>query len=133
MVSSNVVDECCTAESIVDYFANKYKELYSSVAYNYQEMSGYRKRSIILFIILDLIQSALKLEMICASGVKKLKPGKNEGAGGISSDHVVNADIELYPHIASLFSCMLTHGIATGDLFIITSNTKSKEYKFNKC
>ena len=59
MVSSNVVDGCCTAESIADYFANKYKELYSSVAFNYQEMSGYRKRSIILFIILALIQTAL--------------------------------------------------------------------------
>ena len=55
-----------------------------------------------------------------ASGVKKLKLGKNDGAEGISSDHVVNAGIALYPHIASLFSCMLTHGIATGDLFIST-------------
>ena len=26
----------------------------------------------------------------------------------------------MYPNIASLFSCMLTHGIATGDLFIST-------------
>ena len=33
---------------------------------------------------------------------------------------MVNAGIELYPHITSLFSCMLTHGIATGDLFIST-------------
>ena len=33
---------------------------------------------------------------------------------------MVIAGIELYRHIASLFSCMLTHGIATGDLFIST-------------
>ena len=33
---------------------------------------------------------------------------------------MINAGIELYSHIASLFSCMLTHGIATGDLFIST-------------
>ena len=33
---------------------------------------------------------------------------------------MVNAGIELYPHIASLFSCMLAHGIATDDLFIST-------------
>ena len=33
---------------------------------------------------------------------------------------MITAGIELYSHIASLFSCMLTHGIANGDFFIST-------------
>ena len=37
-VSSNVVDGRCTAESIADFFASKYKDLYSSVAYDAHEM-----------------------------------------------------------------------------------------------
>ena len=53
-------------------------------------------------------------------GLKKLKPGKNDGAGCESSDHMLNACVELYLPIASLFSCMLTHGIAVSDLCIST-------------
>ena len=37
-MSSNVVDGHCTAESIADFFASKYKDLYSSVAYDAHEM-----------------------------------------------------------------------------------------------
>ena len=120
MVSNNVMDGCCTAESIAYYFANKYKELYSSVAYNYQEMSRVQEEINHLIYNSGFNTNCIITSDDIASGVKKLKPGKNDEAGGISFDHVVNAGIELYPHIDSLFSCMLTHGIATGDLFIST-------------
>ena len=110
----------CTAESIADYFANKYKELYNSVAYNYQEMSGVQKEINHLIYNSVFNTNCIITSDDIVSGIMKLKPGKNDWAGGISSDHVVNAGIELYPHITSLFSCILTHVIATGDLFIST-------------
>ena len=76
MVSRNFVDECCTAESIAYYFANKYKELYSSVDYNYQEMSEVQEEINRLIYNSGFITNCIITSDDIASGVKKLKPGK---------------------------------------------------------
>ena len=39
---------------------------------------------------------------------------------GVSSDHILRAGPELYPHIACMFSCILTHGTAPRDMVIST-------------
>ena len=72
MVSSNVVDGCCTAESISDYFANKYKELYSSVAHNYQEMSEVQEEINHLIYNSGFNTNCIITSDDIASGVKKL-------------------------------------------------------------
>ena len=79
MASSNVVDGCCTAESIADYFANKCKDLYSSVAYNYQEMSGVQEEINPLIYNSGFNTNCIITSDDIASGVKKLKPGKIDG------------------------------------------------------
>ena len=76
MVSSNVVNGCCTAEFLADYFANKYKALYSSVAYNYQEMSGVQQEINHLLYNSGFNTNCIITSEEIASGVKKLKPGK---------------------------------------------------------
>ena len=49
-----------------------------------------------------------------------LKPHKNEGVSGLSSDFFINACDELYVHLAMLISAMLVHGFSPTLLSIST-------------
>ena len=82
MVSSNVVDGHCTAESIADFFASKYKDLYSSVAYDAHEMLDAHTEVDHLTSVSGFNSNCIVTSDDVAGCVKKLKSGKNDGAGG---------------------------------------------------
>ena len=44
------------------------------------------------------------------AAVCRLKPHKNEGCAGLSSDHFINAGDDLCGHTALLFNAILVHG-----------------------
>ena len=50
----------------------------------------------------------------------KLKPGKSDGNLGLSSDYFINACNELSVHIGLLFSSLVVHGHAPGDMLTST-------------
>ena len=46
--------------------------------------------------------------MYVTSAIKKLKPGKNDGYDGLSSDYYCNGTPLLSRYISALFNCMIT-------------------------
>ena len=81
-VFSNVVDGHCTVESIADFFASKYKDLYSSVAYDAHEMLDVHTEVDHLTSVFGFNSNCIVTSDDVAGCVKNLKSGKNDGAGG---------------------------------------------------
>jgi hypothetical protein len=118
--SSNIVDGCTTPDSIAAHFAEKYQDLYTSVAYNADEMSD---------IISDLNNriSHAGFDASCvigcsevASAVDNLKANKNDGNHGLSSNHIKLGPDQLNTHISLLLTGILSHGCVPDDLCVST-------------
>lgn len=109
---SNTVDGCGDAKLISQLFADKYRELYTCVSYDMQDMHklvqtvnekiDHAEYSSDFIIHMDEISIA----------VKKLKPHKSDGGAGLKSDHIIHAGSGILCHLAFLFSALLVHGIA---------------------
>jgi len=88
------------------------QELYTAVAYNADDMVCLKNK------IADLVSTvgynshcSVSCEEVLFA-VCKLKPGKDDGDIGLSSDYFLNACNELSVHISMLFTCLLVHGVA---------------------
>ena len=119
-VSSNV-DGKSGANNIAELFAEKYKDLYSSVSYDKNTMLSLRQQ------IGDLVSSVGSLlsqcVIICSEtldAIHALKHNKRDGYSGLVSDRVINACDELAVHVSLLFSSLIVHGTVTGDLSFST-------------
>ena len=119
-VSSNV-DGKSGANNISELFAEKYKELYSSVSYDKNKMLSLRQQ------IGDLVSSVGSLLSQCViscreilDAVHALKHNKRDGYSGLVSDRVINACDELAVHVSLLFSSLIVHGTVTDDLSFST-------------
>jgi len=115
------VDNVTGCDAIADHFASKYDELYSSVAYDVQDMDDLKRnvdnqlaqmqgRNNVCIIITSDVDTA----------VSSLKHGKRDGFYGLTSDHVLHAGQDLHTYIALLFSSLVTHGAVTDDLAFST-------------
>jgi len=120
------VDGHTQNDFIADLFANKYKNLYTSVRYDQTEMDGLRQN------MADKVAAAgydsnciITFENI-VNAASKLKPGKHDGHYGLSSDHVINACDELCIHIGLLLSALAVRGYITEDLSFSTILTIPK-------
>jgi len=113
----SVIDGLTNSEDIADRFAGKYRELYTSVAYNSSDMQVIRdelNRS--LGSNCDIESSfSVKIEDVL-SAISKLKSHKCDGNFVLYSNHFLNGCNELALHISLLFSAMLVHGYAAGDM-----------------
>jgi len=56
-----------------------------------------------------------------ASDVNKLKPNKQDGNEGLSSNHFCNAGVRLHIHTSCSFSGMLMHGYIPNDALSSTA------------
>jgi len=115
---SSMVDDCTTPSCIAALFADKYQDLYTTVAYNEVELS-----SIVQDLNESLAESGFDIDCIIApsyvaDAINKLKPNKNDGNLGLTSDHIKLACLELNIHIALLFTGILTHGCVPHDFHI---------------
>ena len=120
----SVIDDVDIDEGIYNLFSSKYKELYTSVPYDIDEMNQ--------------MKSALDIDYVtkCCSGhcvnehnldmndvkcaVEKLKPYKVDGKFESYSDNIINGGDMLYVHLSILFKCMLTHNIVPRDMVLST-------------
>ena len=70
------------------------------------------------------ISDTMSSPMVCAgdvlSAIRHLKPDTSDGNFQLHCNHFLNACDELSQHIALLFSAMLVHGCAVGDLVSCT-------------
>jgi len=101
-------------------FAAKYKNLYTSVAYNDDELNNIRAD-----IETDISQCASVTDFIITAddirqALTRLKAHKNDGNFCLSSDHFVNAGPDLSVHIAFLFTAIVTHGYLPRDFVTST-------------
>jgi hypothetical protein len=130
---SNNVDGLSSPNDIAQLFATKYEDLYTSVPYNCNDMDSIRNS-----INSDLFSSGYNKDCIVSPdevrlAVQKLKPGKNDGCIGLSSDYFIHACTDLFVHIAMLFSALLVHGTAPGDLSSSTVIPIPKGKNTNLC
>ena len=105
--SSNCVDSAFNPTDIVNVFADKYQELCTA-----DDMVCLKNK------IADLV-STVGYNSHCSVNCEqvlfafcKLKPGKDDGDIGLSSDYFLHACNELSVHIPMLFTCLLVHGVA---------------------
>ena len=118
--SSRIIDGQTDASSIASLFAAKYRELYSSVPYNKDELQ----------FILDDVNSSLNDDYLpedciihthdVKSAVARLNPHKNEGGSSLSTDHLINAGDDFLTHIALLFTAISIHGAAPDSFHVST-------------
>ena len=118
--SSRIIDGQTDASSIASLFAGKYRELYSSVPYNKDEMQC----------ILNDVNNSLNNEYLPAeciihthdvkSAVARLKAHKNDGGSSLSTDHFTNAGDDCLTHISLLFTAIIIHG-AVPDSFHLST------------
>ena len=113
---SNIVDGMTDNVDIANMFADKFDKLYTSVPYNEEDMhhivehidneiNGFSADCIISF--QDVVDA-----------ISTLKPNKNDGHFGLSTDHLINACDELYIHVSMCFSAMIVYGIVSEDLLV---------------
>jgi len=117
---SRIVDGCTEEVGIAELFAAKYKNLYTSVAYDNDELNDIRAE-----IETDISQCASATDFIITTddvrqALTRLKAHKNDGNFCLSSDHFVNAGPDLSVHIAFLFSAIVSHGYVPRDFVTST-------------
>ena len=105
---SSIVDGVCTADGIADLFATIYQHLYTSVAYDVNDMNR----------IVGLIDDSLSgcnmhSTVTCdevSVAINKLKAAKSDGDVGLSSDYFKYSCSDLAVYISLLFTALLVHG-----------------------
>jgi hypothetical protein len=112
----NTVDGVSSSSDIAQLFASKFEDLYTSVPYDGDDVISIRK------IINDDLRSIsynndyVILPADVQAAIDRLKPGKNDGGIGLTSDHFKFACHDLSVHIAFLFSSLLVHDVVPRDL-----------------
>jgi hypothetical protein len=116
----SVVDDCKSDEDIAECFANKYKDLYSSVPYNVDDVTAMKHT-----LDEDAKQAGDDKDAVITvsevyNAIHRLHTGKSDGTAGLMSDHFVNAGSELCVHISMLLTGLLSHGFVPDDLLVST-------------
>jgi len=117
---SRIVDGCSDENSIAQLFASKYRALYTSVAYDEDDIS-----TMLADIEAGISHSGLMSDFVIsvndvADAISKLKSHKNDGNSKLTSDHFVNAGYDLSVHVSFLFSAIMCHGAAPSDFVVST-------------
>ena len=95
---------------IAKLFAVKYRELYTSVPYESEEMLRIQHEIDDLILKNPMYQECSFSFCDVKSAVSRLKLHKNDGSTGLNSDHIINASDNCFTHIALLFSSIVAHG-----------------------
>jgi hypothetical protein len=109
------VDGCADPRIISQLFANKYRELYTCVSYNVDDL-----RSILQAVDKQFGDIAYSSDCIInvnevLTTISKLKLHKSDGNTGLTSYHLIHAGSSILCHLAFLFSALLMHGAAPDD------------------
>jgi len=104
----SIVDGVCTAGGIGDLLATNYQHLYTSVAYDANDINH------IVGLIDNLLsgcnmQSTVTCDEVSVA-INKLKAAKSDGDVGLSSDYFKYSCNDLAVYISLLFTALLVHG-----------------------
>jgi hypothetical protein len=108
--TSRIVDGQTDSDSIAKLFANSYRELYTSVPYDRDEMMSI-KNEVEDMIVKNSEGNECSFDFYDVKrAVSCLKSHKNDGSTGLNSDHIKHAGNDCLAHIALLFSSIVVHG-----------------------
>ena len=126
-INSYIVEGQTDSQSISNCFADSYKLVYNQVGYNSNEM--YDLYSNVTNDIIECTCTGMS-NMSCithtisskliSESVKGMKPGKNDGFDGLTSDYLKNGSEMLFNYLSLLFTCMLRHSFSPSTFCIST-------------
>ena len=113
---SNSIDGISDTVNISRLFADKYRDLYTSVTYDKNEMQCIRTD-----LNKALCCNTYSMEHVSVSDVREavshLNAHKRDGCTGLESDHIINAGDDCLMHVAQLLNTIISHG-ALPDSFL---------------
>ena len=116
--------------SIADMFSDKYDTLYNSVPYDTNHMK--------LIEIMSRVQKCndesynITVPDVLIA-VTHLKDGKSDGYEGLSSDHFIHGNRQLYVLLSILFTLFLRHGFSPDSMILGTIIPIPKDKKKSLC
>ena len=117
------VDGVNDPNGIADLFFDKFKHLYSSVAYDNDKMDDF-KRSLDTDIEWDYQKLVSDGSIVNVNDIlkltQKLKSGKSDGNRGLSSDCIIHGTQRLFVLLAMFYNSVLTHGHVPVDILLGT-------------
>jgi len=109
-VSSRTVDGLTDAGDIAYLFASRYRDLYTSVPYNIDEMqvilNGIDSSLAGISVSKDCILSVSEV----GDAVSRLKPHKSEGSSELATDHFINGGRDCLSLVGFLLTAITVHG-----------------------
>ena len=108
-------------DSIFRIFADKYQQLYNSVPCSPHEMIDIRNSIEKRISSDDYLEDFRVSSSEITAAITRLKPNKNDGGCGLSTNHFKFACTELAIHTACLFSGLLVHGSVIDDFLLSTT------------
>jgi len=130
-VISRSVDSLSDTASISTLFANKYRELYTSVPYDNDEMQR------IWTDVNNDLRDSCKVEYIFPSDVRSavshLKAHKSDGCTSMTSDNIINAGDDCLVHIGQLLNAIMMHGALPDSFLRSTIVPIPKGRNVNRC
>jgi hypothetical protein len=102
-------------------FADKYKQLYNSVAYDTGEMDVIRNAVEERILLAGYSGDYIVTNADVTAAISLLKHNKNDGGQGLSTNHFKFACAEFATHTALLFSGLLTHGSVIDEFLLSTT------------
>ena len=114
------MDDQSDPGNIARLFANHYRELYTSVSYDFKEMQWINDELNCLLLIEQMSGDCIFGCSIVKEAVSHLKAHKRDGDLGLSSDHIINASDLFFTHLSLLFSTIVIHG-KVPDSFLLST------------
>ena len=108
--TSRIVDGQMESVCIAKLFATKYRDLYTSVPYDVNEMQCIQNDVKALLVGSSSFTDCIFTLHDLKYAVSRLSAHKNDGSTGLTSDHIINAGDNCLTHIALLFTAIATHG-----------------------
>ena len=118
---ASTIDGQSSPDCISRIFTDKYKQLYNSVPYSTHEMIDIRNSIEKRISSGDYSEDCRVSSSEITAAITRLKPNKNDGGRGLSTNHFKFACTELAVHTACLFSGLLVHGSAIDDFLCSTT------------
>lgn len=112
---ASTIDGQSSPDNIASIFADKYQDLYNSVPYNVKDMSDIRNELTKRISTVGFSEDYHVSQDDVSAAIRGLKPNKNDGGRGLSTNHFKHGSSELARHTAYLFTGLLTHGSVIDD------------------
>ena len=118
--SSNIIAGLTDSREIAALFANKYRELYTSVPYDRKQM-----HDLLSSVNASLHENVMPTDCVfnpheIKSAMSSLKHGKTDGAGRFTSDHLINSGDDFLTHLSCPYPAISIHGVVTSNFLTST-------------